>query len=117
MGSFFKSFFATILAIAVLMVGGIFMLALLASVKKPNVPPNSTLSLAIPASLQDYPATTLPPFGDRPLTLHDLRQALRTAAVDKRIERVVLHFGYTDPGWASLEELRSEVKAVQKAGK
>jgi protease-4 len=117
MGSFLKSFFATILAIVVLCFGGIFLIAILASAKKPNVPSGATLSLAIPASLPDYPSTTIPPFGDRPLTLHDLRQALRSAAVDKRIDRVVLHFGYTDPGWASMEELRAEVKAVRAAGK
>jgi protease-4 len=117
MASFLKSFFATILAFVVLFVGGIFLIAILASAKKPTIPSESTLSLAIPASLPDYPSTTLPPFGDRPLSLHDLRQALRAAAADKRVERVVLHFGFTDPGWASMEELRAEVKKVRAAGK
>ncbi len=117
MASFFKSFFATILAIVVLCFGGIFMIAILASPKTPSISGESTLSLGIPASLPDYPQTTVPPFGDRPLSLHDLRQALRAAAVDKRIERVVLHFGFTDPGWASMEELREAVKDVRAAGK
>jgi len=42
---------------------------------------------------------------------------LKKAAVDKRIDRVVLHMGFGDAGWASIEELRQEIAATRKAGK
>ena len=59
--------------------------------------------------MAEYPPTREQPFGERPLTLHDLRLGLQKAAVDKRIDRVVLELGLGEPGWASIEELRQEI--------
>ena len=117
MGAFFRQLFATILAIVIVMVGCIFLLAALGSSKKVSIPEHATLFLKMPVSLAEYPPTRGRPFGDRPLTLHDMRLGLKKAAVDKRIDRVVLHMGFGDAGWASIEELRQEIAATRKAGK
>jgi protease-4 len=117
MGAFFRQLFATILALVIVMVGCIFLLAAIGSSKKTVIPSHATLFLQMPVSLAEYPPTRGKPFGDRPLTLHDMRMGLKKAAVDKRIERVVLHMGFGDAGWASIEELRQEIAATRKAGK
>ncbi|MEP7028977.1 MAG: hypothetical protein ABI960_10315, partial [Candidatus Eisenbacteria bacterium] len=95
MGAFFRQLFATILALVIVLVGGVFLLVLIAlgSSKKTVIPAHATLHLVMPVSLAEYPPTREKPFGERPLTLHDLRQDLRMAAVDKRIDRVVIQMG------------------------
>src|SRR5262245_10506089 len=118
MGGFIKSFFAALFALLVFFFGGVFLLVLVASAgKKTVIPSNATLLLTIPVSMAEYPAGSEQPFGEPPATFHDLRLALRKAAVDKRIDRVVLQMGITDAGWATIGELRKEVAAVRKAGK
>jgi len=117
MGAFFRQLFATILAIVIVMVGCIFLLAAIGSSKKVVIPEHATLLLKMPVSLGEYPPTRGKPFGERPLTLHDMRMGLKKAAVDKRIDRVVFYLGFGDAGWASIEELRQEIAATRKAGK
>ena len=118
MGGFVKQVFATLFALLLFFCGGVFLLAILASSgKKTVIPKQSTLLLSIPISLADYPSGSAQPFGDPPPTFHDLRLALRKAAVDERIERVVLQMGITEAGWNKLGELRQEVAAVRAAGK
>jgi protease-4 len=117
MGAFFRQLFATILALFIVLIGGIFVLAAIGSSRKTVIPAHSTLVLTMPVSLEDYPPTRGKPFGDRVMTLHDMRMGLKTAAVDKRIDRVVLQLGFGDAGWASLDEIRQEVAKTRKAGK
>ena len=117
MGAFFRQLFATILALVIVLFGGIMLLAVVGSSKKTVIPAHATLELVMPTSLAEYPPTREKPFGDRPLTLHDLRMSLRKAAVDKKIDRVVIRMGFGDMGWASIEELRQEIAATRKAGK
>lgn len=118
MGGFVKQVFATLFALVLFFVFGLFLLGgIAASGKKTVIPKGSTLHLVVPVSLNDYPSGAESPFGDPPVTLHDLRLALRKAAVDERIERVVLQMGITDAGWSKMEELRQEIAAVREAGK
>ncbi len=117
MGAFFRTLFATMVAILILVIGAVFLFAGLAASKKPSIPDQATLHLRIPPELMEYPSTLGRPFGDEPMTLHDLRMNLRKAAVDKRIERVVLSMGLTNIGWASIDELRQEIADVKQAGK
>ena len=118
MGGFIKQVFATLFALLLFFCGGIFLLLLVASSgKKTTIPSDATLLLPLPISLPDFPSGSEPPFGDAPATFHDLRMALRKAAVDERIDRVVIQMGITEAGWSKLGELRQEVAAVRAAGK
>ncbi|MGH7726431.1 MAG: signal peptide peptidase SppA [Candidatus Eiseniibacteriota bacterium] len=118
MGAFFRTLFATIFANLILFILAIFVIAGLAATKgKTSIPDHATLHLRIPPAVMEYPSTLGQPFGDEPTTLHELRQNLRKAAVDKRIERVILSMSITDIGWASIDELRAEIANVKKAGK
>ena len=116
MGAFFRQLFATILALVIVLFGCVFLLAIIGSSKKTVIPNHATLVLSMPVSLGEYPPTRGKPFGDRPLTLHDIRTGLMKAAVDKRIDRVVLKMGFGDAGWASIEEIREEIAKTRKAG-
>ncbi len=118
MGGFIKMVFASLFALFLCIVGGILVLGLIAAGgKTTTVPAHSTLHLTLPASLHDFPSGSESPFGDPEITLHELRMALRKAAVDKRIDRVVLQLGITDAGWAKMTELREEIAKVRAAGK
>ena len=118
MGGFIKQVFATLVALVLFLFCGFFVLGgIAASGKKTVIPSGSTLLLNVPVSLHDYPSGAETPFGDPPVTFHDLRMSLRKAAKDKRIDRVVLQMGITDAGWAKMTELRQEIAAVRKAGK
>src|SRR5258708_21626799 len=120
MAAFFRQLIATILALVVVMVGGFLLLVAIiaaAAGKKTGVPDHATLYMQIPAAMADCPPTRGRPFGDRPLTMHDLRTGLAKAAVDRRIDRVVLEMGVGEPGWATIEELRQDIAAFRKSGK
>jgi len=118
MGGFIKMVFASLFALVLFLVGGFLLLGIVASSgKKVSIPKQATLHLAVPASLPDFPIGNEALFGDPEVTLHDLRMNLRKAAVDERIERVVLQMGMTSAGWASLTELREEIAKVRAAGK
>ena len=118
MGGFIKMVFASLFALLLFLVGGILCLGLIAAGgKKTTIPAHATLHLTLPTSLLDFPAGSEAPFGDPEPTFHDLRTNLRKAAVDKRIERVVLQMGMTDAGWAKMTELREEIAKVRAAGK
>ena len=121
MRTFLSQFLASLLALALVAGVGFFALLVLVGVatqsKKPRIPAQATLHLTIPAVLPEYPTGGTRPWEERPATLHDLRQSLRMAAVDDRIERVVLDIGVTEAGWASLEELRSWIADVRAAKK
>jgi len=121
MAAFFRQLLATIVALVIVVFGGLFLLVLIiagASMNKKSViPDHATLFLQVPAAMAEYPPTRGRPFGDRALTEHDLRTGLAKAAVDKRIDRVVLELGVGEPGWATIEELRQEITAFRKSGK
>src|SRR6185436_19185004 len=53
--------------------------------------------------------------GTRALTAHVVR--LRAIARDPSAKALVVMFGGVDAGWATLQELRDEIRAVKKAGK
>jgi protease-4 len=118
MGWFIKQVFATLFALLLFFFGGVFLLLLIASSgKKTVIPSGATLYIPLPISMADYPSGSARPFGDPPPTFHDVRLALRKAAVDKKIDRVVIQMGITEAGWSKLGELRQEVAAVRAAGK
>lgn len=118
MGGFIKQIFATLFALVLFLVCGIFLIGgIAASGKKTVIPAHATLHLTLPASLKDFPAGSEQPFGTPAATFHDLRMALRKAAVDERIERVIISMSITEAGWSKLGELRQEIAAVRSAGK
>jgi protease-4 len=115
--SFLKVFFSVLLSLALLLAAGILGLAGMAAGQKPRVPSHATLVLRLDGGLADYPTGGGAPWESHDLTLHEARQALRMAAVDKRIERVVLDVSAVGRRFANHDELRARIHALRAAGK
>ncbi len=122
MSSFLRSFFATLLAIVVVIAVG---LGLLASqgggAKKAKIRSHSWLVVDLYGPMLEYdpPSGVLGEvMGGGALTLQTTLDNLAKAAVDKRIDGVILRLSATNnAGWAKLEEMRGAVKKVRAAGK
>lgn len=117
-----KEFLRTVLAVLV----AIFILVLFAglfgyskSSAKPKIKDGSYLVLSLEGEIVDYPigGITSQIFGGGPGSHSMLLENLEKAAVDDRIEGVVLKIGGSTLGFAKLEELRNAVEEVQDAGK
>jgi protease-4 len=117
--SFFRSFFATILAIIVI-VALIVGVAAIKSSQKPKIKDHSYLVMDIYGDILEYD----PPggimsevIGGAPETLHRILGNLEKAAVDDRIDGVIVKVSGGGPGYAASEEIRGAIKKVQAAGK
>ncbi len=123
MKSFFKSFFASLLAIV--MVLGIFFLIVIGFVsmsgKEEPIKDESYLVIDIYGDMQEYnpPAGVMAELtGGKPETLSRILGNLKKAAVDDKIEGVIIKMSASNgAGLAMLEEIREAVKRVQESGK
>jgi protease-4 len=116
---FWQSFFATILAIVVtaLVAGGI---VVSRSDSKKKIDDRSWLVVDLYGAIDEYdpPAGILGAVGGGGETLQRVLGNLEKAAVDKRIDGVVMKIsGSNGAGRAMLEEMRGAVKKVRGAGK
>jgi protease-4 len=117
---FFRSFFATILAIAVIFVVIVGVVAIKSS-QKPKIKNHSYLVVDVYGEILEYD----PPggimaeiMGGGPETLHRILGNLEKAAVDDRIEGVVVKLSSSNAmGYAMREEIRGAIKKVQASGK
>lgn len=120
MKAFFRSFFATILAIIVLfaIVAGI---AVSKMESKPKIKDHSWLVVDIYGEILEYdPPTGIMGeiMGGKPETLHRILCNLEKMCVDDRIDGVIMKLSSSNTaGRASMEEMRGAIKKVQKAGK
>ena len=88
--------------------------------RRPQVVANSALVLQLEGDLPEQAPVEFPiPFleDQQPLTVAETWQMLRNAAVDSRIQAVVLEPRGLDVGWAKLEELRADIINFKKSGK
>jgi protease-4 len=88
--------------------------------KPPEVAEDSVLVLELEGDLPERAPLTIPlPFFEAraPLTVSDVWDITRKAAVDSRIRAVVFMPNGLSAGWGKLEEIRSELERLKKAGK
>ena len=121
MKSFVRSFLASLLALMILVVG---VAGLLASKfgGDTEIQDHSWLHLDLYGEVLEYdpPGGVMSEVtgGGGGLTLQKILENLEKAAVDERIEGVLLQMSATHgAGWAKLEEIRGAVGRVQAAGK
>ena len=111
----------TLVALGIVVFFGILLLVGIAASGEgaPAVPKNATLVLEvagdIPEIAADDPFGAL--FGEPPLDLVRIRQALRMAAADPRIGAVWLQVGTPASPWATLEEIRDALVDYRRSGK
>ncbi|MDG1252114.1 MAG: signal peptide peptidase SppA [Schleiferiaceae bacterium] len=117
---FFSSFFGVIsgLLFLVLLVIG------LASIPsgKIEIAPKSTLVLDLNGVIQDRPTNSLALLSElldqpEPLSLTQTLLAMDAARKDDRIEALHIHIGLFEMGYASIQELRTAIQALEAAGK
>lgn len=119
MKSFLRSFLAALLALSVLVMG---VAGLLASKfgGESDIQDHSWLHLDLYGEILEYdpPGGVMTQVTGGGLTLQKILENLEKAAVDERIDGVLLQMSAThNGGWAKLEEIRGAVARVQAAGK
>ena len=122
MKAFFRSFFASLLALVVVI--GIVVLILgmfvAQSGKKTKIADHSYLIIDVYGKVLEYypPADIVGKFmGGDPLTLHAVLNSLDKARADDRLDGVILKLSSNNgAGMAMLQEIRQAVKKCQKAG-
>lgn len=121
MKAFARSFLATLLALAVLL---LLLVALLAARfdRKTDIADHSWLHLDLYGDVLEYdpPGDIMAQVtgGGGALTLQKILENLDKAAVDERIEGVILQMSASHgAGWAKLQEMRGAVARVREAGK
>lgn len=117
-----KEFLRTVLAVLVAIFILVFIVGLVGYAKssqKPEVKDGSYLVLSLEGEIVDYPigGVSAQIFGGGPGSQAALLENLEKAAVDDRIEGVILKIDNSTLGFAKLEELRDAVRKVQDKGK
>ncbi len=121
MKSFFRSFLGSLLALCFLLAGLVGFLALKFGGES-DIQDHSWLHVDLYGDVLEYnpPGGVMAEVtgGGGALTLQKILENLDKAAVDERIDGVLLQMSAShNAGWAKLEEIRGAVARVQKAGK
>ncbi len=120
MKDFFKSFFASIMAV-ITIVAIILIIVWVSTSKKEKIRDHSYLVIDIYGDVFEYdPSSDIMSelMGAKPLTLQMILSNLEKASVDERIKGVIMKLNWNnDLGYAKCEEIRGAIKKVQKAGK
>lgn len=120
MKAFFRTFFATLLAIVVLVAAVVGVIAIKSS-QKPKIKDHSYLVVDIYGEILEYDppgGVMMEVLGGGPETLHRILGNLEKAAVDDRIDGVIMKLsGSNTLGTAMRGEIRDAVKKVRASGK
>ena len=88
--------------------------------RRPAIPSDATLVLRMEGDLPERPPMEIPlPWfeSQTPMTLFEVRDLLRKAAVDARVKAVVFQPRGVAAGWGKLEEIRTALLDFKKSGK
>jgi protease-4 len=99
---------------------GVFALARMGGEKKPAIADGSTLVLELEGEIPERAPVELPlPFLEQqvPNTVREIWDTLRKAAVDSRIQAVIVRPRGLSVGWAKLQEIRASIERFKKSGK
>ncbi|UCF04987.1 MAG: signal peptide peptidase SppA [bacterium] len=116
MKAFFRAFFASLLAIIVVIAIVVGVIASKAS-EKPKIKDHTWLVVDIYGALLEYDPPSDPMseiMGGKPETLQRILSNLEKAAVDERIEGVIMKLsGSNNAGFASIQEIRGAIRKVR----
>src|SRR5579863_2276905 len=121
MGKFILGLFVGAVLVVLIFVIGIFGILSLRS-RPAAIADDSTLVLHLQGDVPETPAVVFNvsiPFlqPQTPLTVEDVWSTLRRAAADSRIKAVVFEPAGASPGWAKMQEIRSDLEQFRKSGK
>ncbi len=129
--SFFKAFFSSCLGafVALIVFCFFFFIAMFSFVgqlskeEKPNVPKNSILHLKLDVEFSELQKENLfegiPVLGEQEINigLIELKQAIKNAKEDSKIEGIFLQISYPRTGFATLKEIRESLLDFRSEGK
>ena len=97
----------------------LFMIILAISDTDPIINDNSYLHININGSIPEYiaPNPLVEIYGRVPLDMKKIRDNLEKAAIDERINGVVLDIGFIQTGYAKIHELQNLIDTYKKSGK
>jgi protease-4 len=122
---FFKTFFSsclgTLVALAIFISGGIFLIGLLAGEKQEIINDNSVLVLKLTVPITELetedPLAELLPSGQQGIGLIQLKEAIAKAKDDSKIKGIYLNTSALMTGPSSLEEIRQSLLDFRQSGK
>jgi len=121
MNSFFKMFFASLLAMVIFMVIGFFLffavIAGLASREKPKIDNHSVLVLDLSQGFSEKEQSSLPLISDNKPGLNDAVRLIEKAKTDKDIEGIYIQADGNANGFASSHALRDAIEDFRKSKK
>ncbi len=111
-----------IVAVVVFLLGGILLIAGIASLTKgqtPKVKPDSTLVLNLERPIQEMPADpfAMQFFGTKVYQFSELHDAIKRAKEDDRIKSMLIVTGINGIGIANAQELRTDIEEFKKSKK
>jgi len=106
-------------AMSVLFMFGLIALIVMASTSRPGVPSNLVLEMDLSQPLPEHVSgdSLAGAFGEDPLTVRDVVDALEKAGEDSRVKSLVVRVGTSPGSPATTQELRDAVKAFRAKGK
>ncbi|QSQ11971.1 signal peptide peptidase SppA [Myxococcus landrumensis] len=106
-------------AMSVLFVMGLIALIVLASMSRPSVPSQLVLEMDLDRPLPEHvaEASLSSAFGEEPLTVRDVVDALEKAGDDSRVKSLLVRVGTSPGSPATTQEVRDAVKAFRAKGK
>ncbi len=111
----------TLLTIAVLILVGVLILALViwsVSDTTPTVEQNSTLVISLAGDIPEYrPPSDLPIRLEKSPTLKNILDNIDKAKVDRRIKGILLRINENYMGWAKIDELKQKLTDFKQSGK
>jgi protease-4 len=119
MKSFFRTFFASLLAIIVIILIVVGVVAIRSS-RKADIEDQSYLVIDLYGDITEYnpPPSFSSVLGEGPETLQRILSNLRKVPMDERLEGVILKISSSNnAGYAKLEEIRNALKRVREGGK
>jgi len=118
MPSFFRLVWAVMIGVLLLSVG-LLGIAYVKWGRGPSVEKHSVLYQPVAGTILEYPVEgfTSGLFASDKPTLHSILENLTKAAVDDRVDGVLLVLNHPGAGYAMLEEIRSGIRKVRDAGK
>ncbi len=117
--SFIRTFFAVLFAIGFLFMVPVCLAILMLLFGDTGPRDHSWLTIRLQGPLLEHyaPVGLRNVLGEHPPTLMEITENLEKAAVDDRIEGVILRLDWFSAGTGKLDEIRSGIRHVQEAGK
>ena len=108
----------TLFVLAVISIGGLYLLIQAFSDTTPSIKGNSTLIISISGTIPEYvPKSSFPLQSDRIVSIKSTLDNIEKAKVDRRIKGILLRINMNFMGWAKIDEIKQKLDDFKESGK